>query len=73
MTAAQNKLDAAKFITIPDLICLIGPAVDAKTIHNAAVRGEIPSVILGRKRLVSSDWVRQAILKPIEGFATERA
>jgi hypothetical protein len=44
----------------------LGFAKDRKAIDRAIAAGEIPSVSFGRKRLISTTWVRRALQLPDE-------
>ena len=62
---ARMKLERAKFISVSDVLALIGPVVTDRTLQNGIVSGDVPGCRIGKRLLVSSEWVKNSLLKPI--------
>lgn len=60
-TDAHELLRTRATVTIPDAASILG--IGRSCAYNAARRGELPTIVLGRRRLVST----KALLAMLEG------
>ena len=60
---ARLKLERAKFISVSDVLALIGPVVTDRTIQLGIRSGDIPGAQIGKRLMVSSHWVKTSLLE----------